>query len=99
MELNGKRVVINGMVFYYGKMVIKLLFSLKMGDCGNGCLFLDGRELVYFDGKNIKFINFLEENIMKKLLIVGIVVLSCFFVVYIIKIMFERRRKFGGNFD
>lgn len=65
MELNGKRVVINGTALHYGKMVIKLPFSPKMGDCGNGCLFSDGRELVYFDGKNIKPINLPEENTTK----------------------------------
>lgn len=99
MELNGKRVVINGTALHYGKMVIKLPFSPKMGDCGNGCLFSDGRELVYFDGKNIKPINLPEENTTKKLLTVGIVALSCLLAVYTIKTMLERRRKSGGNPD
>lgn len=62
MELNGKRVVINGTALHYGGMVIKLPFSPKMGDCGNGCLFSDGEKLVYFNGSDVQLVEFPRKN-------------------------------------
>ncbi|WP_054840058.1 hypothetical protein [Thermococcus sp. JCM 11816] len=33
-----------------------------MGDCGNGCLFSDGRELVYFNGSGVQLVEFPKKN-------------------------------------
>lgn len=51
--LNGCEVNINESILIYQGRSFEFYFSLKMGDCGNGCFFLDGRELVYFNGSGV----------------------------------------------
>ena len=82
LELRGERVVLNGTVLHYEKRVLGLPFKPKIGDCGNGCLFSDGRNLAYFDGNSVRILDSPEGHFPKWdcLFALGIVVIMLLLV-------------------
>ncbi len=82
LELRGEKVILNGTVLHYEKRVLNLPFKPKIGDCGNGCLFSDGRNLAYFDGNSVRILDSSEGHFPKwdYLFALGIVVIMLLLV-------------------
>lgn len=84
--LNGCEVNINESILTYQGRSFELHFSPKMGDCGNGCLFSDGRELVYFNGSGVQLVEFPKKNTIGTGIIVVLgLVFAAMLIVFAVK--------------
>ncbi len=86
LKLKGRSVSINGTLLIYDGKTFKLPFNATIGDCGNGCLLSNGRELAYFDGSGVEPVKFPLNHAMTRWLTLFGITLTLLIIGWLAKV-------------